>query len=79
MKKSPEFKQMMGLRQLNDDGFTYRYGKHRNGYSVAAKRDIDSIGKQVRADKRSVRAAELRRIQKELRDEHEESIWQDNP
>lgn len=61
MSKSPEFKKMMGLRQLNDDGFTYRYGKHRNGYSVAAKRDIDSIGKQVRADKRSVRAAELRR------------------
>ena len=51
----------------------------RDDQSVAAKRDIDSIGKQVRADKRSVHAAELRRIQKELRDEYEESIWQDKP
>lgn len=68
--RSPEFKKMMGHRQQDDDGFTYRYGRHRNGYNVSAKRDIDSIGKQVRSDKRSVRAAETRRINRELVEEY---------
>jgi hypothetical protein len=58
---SPEFKQLHGLRELNDDGFTYRYGKHKGGYTKR-QRHTNTIKRMVRHDKRAVRQAEDRRI-----------------
>lgn len=60
-RKSPEFKTLMGVREANDDGFTYRYGKHRNGY-VKKQRHQNGIERSKRNDKRSARQAELKRI-----------------
>jgi hypothetical protein len=75
--KSPEQKALFGHRRADDDGFTYLYGKFKGadrfgkgGYGVKSKRDIDSIGKQVRHDKRAVKAKELRRTERELQQEY---------
>ncbi len=69
--KSPEMKQLLGHREDDDDGFTYLYGKSKGGYGVKSKRNIDSIGKQVRHDKRAVKAAEIRRIENEIDQEQD--------
>lgn len=74
--KSPEQRELFGQRAADDDGFTYLYGKFKGadrfgkgGYRVKTKRNIDSIGKQVRHDKRAVKAKELRRTERELAQE----------
>lgn len=61
---SPEFKKMLGDRENNDDGFTYRYGKHRNGYTKRPRHN-NGIARGKRNDKRSARAAEGRRLESE--------------
>jgi hypothetical protein len=61
---SPEFKQLHGLREANDDGFTYRYGKHKGGYTKRS-RHTNTIKRMVRHDKRAVRQAETRRFEAE--------------
>jgi len=74
--KSPELRICLGHRSSNEDGFTYLYGRFKGadrfghgGYRVKTKRNIDSIGKLVRYDKRAVKGSELRRILKECLDE----------
>lgn len=76
---SPEQTRMLGNREADDDGFTYVYGKYKaadrfgeGGFRVKTKRNIDSIGKQVRYDKRAVKAAERRREQREQQQEEDE-------
>lgn len=64
-KKSPEFKRMMGHRQADNDGFTYYYGKY-NNYETGRS---ENTKRQIRNDKRSVRAKEDRRILKEILEE----------
>lgn len=56
---SPEQKQMLGYREQDDDGFTYRYGKHKGGYKKQA-RHTKSIKLLVRNDKRSVKQKEIK-------------------
>lgn len=63
-RKSPEFTQLMGYREADDDGFTYRYGKHRNGYTKKPRHN-NSIDLMVRHDKRAVKGKELKRLRKE--------------
>nr|WP_295383280.1 hypothetical protein [uncultured Pseudacidovorax sp.] len=58
--KDIEQKQMLGQRESDDDGFTYRYGAHKGGY-VKRPRHNNTIATCRRADKRSVRAASTRR------------------
>jgi hypothetical protein len=57
--QSPFMRKMLGHREQDDDGFTYRYGKHKNGY-VKRGRHTTSIKQSVRHDKRSVKGKELR-------------------
>ena len=59
--KSPEMKRMHGIREMDNDGFTYPYGKQKFNYNTRST----SIRIQIRNDKRSVRQAEDRRITKE--------------
>jgi hypothetical protein len=61
-KQTIENKMMMGDRQLNDDGFTYPYGRVKTFKSSRS----ESIKRQIRNDKRSVKAKELTRIKKEF-------------
>jgi hypothetical protein len=62
---SPEFKQLHGNREADDDGFTYRYGRHKGGYTKRP-RHTNTIKRMVRNDKRSVRTKETRRINAEV-------------
>ncbi len=62
---SPEFKQLHGFREADDDGFTYRYGKHKGGFTKRS-RHTNVIKRMVRNDKRSVRQAEDRRVTTEI-------------
>lgn len=55
---SPEFKKMLGGREMDSDGFTYDYGKY-NNYSCRA-RDKTRIKRCVRNDKRSVKQQEIK-------------------
>lgn len=57
-RKSIAWKKMMGERAQNDDGFTYIYGRAKGGFRGCVSRA--SIRRMVRADKRAVRAAEMR-------------------
>ena len=58
---SPEFKQLHGHREADDDGFTYRYGKHKGGFTKRSRHN-NTIARMVRNDKRAVRQAEDRRV-----------------
>ena len=60
MAKSPEFKQMIGDRIMNSDGFTYGYGKV-NEYSTTY-RHKETVKRCKRADKRSVKNKEDKRL-----------------
>jgi len=60
-RSSPERKEMMGHRQLNSDGFTYPYGRFPFNFNTRS----ESIKRQIRYDKRAVRQAETRRLEKE--------------
>ena len=60
MGQSPEFKQKIGERRSNSDGYTYCYGKvdeYSNDY-----RHKELIARCRRSDKRSVKAKELKRM-----------------
>jgi hypothetical protein len=63
--QSLEMRAMLGRREDDDDGFTYRYGKHKGGYTKRT-RHTNSIKRSVRADKRAVKAKETHRIEREL-------------
>jgi len=58
--KDPEFKEMMGHRKSDDDGFTYVYGAIKDGSTVRPA--TATTKRQIRNDKRSVKARALRRI-----------------
>lgn len=58
---NPELRRLYGVRQADSDGFTYRYGKYRNGYTKKPRHN-NGIDTNRRADKRSARQAELRRL-----------------
>ncbi|HIE1217668.1 TPA: hypothetical protein ACXJRX_000895 [Serratia marcescens] len=58
--KTIEYRRLHGQRQSDDDGFTYVHGKHKAG-RVKRTRNRQSTIRQVRADKRSVKAAEIKR------------------
>ena len=62
---TPEMKQLHGIREANDDGFTYRYGKHKGGFTKRG-RHTNGIKRMIRNDKRSVRQAEDHRIEVEV-------------
>ena len=64
MAKSPEFKAMIGRRLRDSDGFTYGYGRA-NEYSNTYRRR-ETVERCRRADKRGVKAKELKRVFKEL-------------
>lgn len=49
-----------GRRQSDDDGFTYVHGKHKAG-RIKRTRNRKSTIRQVRADKRSVKASSRKR------------------
>lgn len=65
---SPEMREMLGRREDDDDGFTYRYGKHKGGF-VKRTRHNNTIDRSVRHDKRAARAKEIRRLERELEKE----------
>jgi hypothetical protein len=57
---TPEFKKMIGNRLNDSDGFTYIYGRIKDGSS---NRPSTATTKRcVRADKRAVRNKELKRM-----------------
>lgn len=60
--KSPEFKKMMGEREKDSDGFTYSYGRFKFNRSAKPTKTRDRC---IRNDKRSVKAAELKQIEKD--------------
>lgn len=64
MSKTIESKALHGRLQNNDDGFTYVYGKHKGG-RVKRSRNAHQTDRCIRADKRSVKAKENRRIKGE--------------
>ena len=63
-KRSPEFRKLMGQREMDDDGFTYRYGAHKGGF-VKKPRHTEANKRHVRHDKHSINMAETRRELKE--------------
>jgi hypothetical protein len=64
-KKDPEFKQMIGQRLKDSDGFTYEYGQCKGGYKNGQKFK-ELINRCRRNDKRSVRLKSMKRILKEM-------------
>ncbi len=50
---------LLGYREQDDDGFTYRYGKHKGGF-VKRSRHNNSIRRCKRADKRNARNFDLK-------------------
>lgn len=60
---TPEFRKMMGKRLQDSDGFTYVYGKVKDGSSV--RPSTATTKKCIRADKKSVKNKELKRERKE--------------
>lgn len=67
MKQDIEFKNMIGDRRKNGDGFTYCYGgrveKYGSGCLRRSRKNL--IPRCKRNDKRSVKAKAIRRILKE--------------
>lgn len=60
----PEIRRLHGEREANDDGFTYRYGRHKGGF-VKRGRHSNGIERNRRADKRGARQAACRREETE--------------
>jgi hypothetical protein len=60
--KDPEFKKMMGNRKRDDDGFTYIYGAIKDGSKTNRSANRASVKREIRNDKRSVKAKTLKRI-----------------
>lgn len=65
-KKSPEQKMLFGWRETDSDGFTYRYGKFKNGYKKTPHHN-KGIKISKRNDKRSVKAKSLKRDLDEMK------------
>jgi hypothetical protein len=61
---TPEMKALHGLRQSDDDGFTYVAGKHKAG-RIKRTRNKMKTSRCMRNDKRSVKAREMKRMLKE--------------
>lgn len=61
---TPESKAMHGIRESDDDGFTYVSGKHKVG-RVKRPRNRVHAEQAVRYDKRAVKAKEIRRMMRE--------------
>jgi hypothetical protein len=61
---TPEQRILHGYRQSDDDGFTYVAGKHKAG-RVKRTRNKQSTARCLRNDKRSVKAAEHKRMMDE--------------
>lgn len=61
---TPEMKRLHGHREMDDDGFTYVAGAHKSG-RVKRTRNRNSAARCMRSDKRSVKAAETKRMLKE--------------
>jgi len=60
-----EFKELMGIRRNDDDGFTYVSGPFKNGRKKRSRnRNLTRACR--RHDKRAVKAKALRRIIKEM-------------
>jgi hypothetical protein len=59
----PEFKKMMGHREMDSDGFTYVYGAIKDGSKVNHTGNRASVKRQRRNDKRSVKQKALKRIE----------------
>lgn len=64
-RKEPELRLLHGQRESDDDGFTYRYGRHKAG-SIKRTRHNNGIARCRRADKRAARQAALQREAREL-------------
>lgn len=64
--KTIEFKQMLGNRKSDSDGFTYPYGKFKFNKNTRS----NSIRSQIRYDKRSVKSKELERELQDVADEN---------
>ena len=60
--KDPEFKKLMGQRQMDNDGFTYVYGAVKDGSKTNRSSNRASTKREIRNDKRSVKAKALKRI-----------------
>lgn len=58
---TPEMKRLHGQRESDDDGFTYVAGAHKAG-RVKRTRNRNSTARNMRNDKRSVKAAETKRM-----------------
>ena len=58
---TPELKVLFGHRESDDDGFTYVTGKHKSG-RVKRTRNKAVTARCMRNDKRSVKAAETKRM-----------------
>jgi hypothetical protein len=63
--KDPEFKKMMGHRQMDSDGFTYVYGSIKDGSKVNHTGNRASVKRARRNDKRSVKQKAIQRIMNE--------------
>lgn len=55
---------MMGGRQMDSDGFTYVYGKYKEGRKKRT-RNKNQTKRNIRADKRAAKAKAIKRIKKE--------------
>lgn len=62
---TPEMKFMHGIREGNDDGFTYVAGKHKVGRKKRT-RNKNSTDRAIRSDKRSVKSKETKRMLSEF-------------
>ncbi len=54
MKKTPGFKKVIGQRVMDDDGFTYRYGKGKGGF-IKQSRHTNGIDRCKRASKKKMK------------------------
>ena len=57
---SPEFRKVMGIRELNSDGFTYCSGKYKIRKSKIRHKNAINRGK--RSDKRKIKRLENQRL-----------------
>ena len=61
---TPEQRILHGQRESDDDGFTYVAGKHKAG-RVKRTRNRNATARNMRNDKRSVKAAEMKLMLKQ--------------
>ena len=66
-KKTIESKKLHGIRENDDDGFTYVHGSHKQG-RVKRTRNRKATIRHIRQDKRAAKAADTLRDFKEMAD-----------